>query len=66
MRKVLVDFDVISYRNLLISLKKQADHEYLKNKGTLTGMSYESMRNAFDIALDSMEDFAVFERVNNQ
>lgn len=66
MEKVLVDFDAISYRNRLLDLKKQADYEYLRNKGTLTGMSWESMRNAFDIALDTMEDFAVFEKVNSQ
>lgn len=66
MGKILVDFDAISYRNHLIDMKNQANKEYLKHKGTLTGMSWESMRNAFDIALERMEEFATFEKVNSQ
>lgn len=65
MSKVLTDFDAISYRNHLIWLKDCAQKEYLKNKGTLDGMSWESMRNAFEVALERMEAFATFESFEN-
>ena len=66
MGKVLLEFNAVAYRKRLIELKRKADYECLRSKGTLIGMSWESMRNAFDIALDSMEDFATFENVNNK
>ena len=66
MVKVLVDFDTISYRKHLIELKNQADQEFLKYKGTIEGMCWESMRNGFDIALERMEEFATFENVNDK
>lgn len=66
MVKVLVDFDVISYRKHLIELKNKANQEFLKHKGTIEGMSWESMRNGFDIALQRMEEFATFENVNDR
>ena len=66
MGKVLVDFDAISYRNHLIGMKNQAHQEYLKHKGTLTAMSWESIRNAFGLALERMEEFATFEKVSSQ
>lgn len=71
MGKVLVDFDAIGFRNMLIQMKKDTNEQYLRyNAGSLgdkmTAMSYKSMSNAFDIALEKMEDFATFEKVSSQ
>lgn len=71
MGKVLVDFDAIGFRNILMQMKKDTHEQYLKyNTGSLvdkmTAMSYKSMSNAFEIALEKMEDFATFEKVNSQ
>ena len=60
--KTLVDFDVISYRKHLIGLKNMANQQYLDHKGTIEGASWASMKNAFQLALDSMEKYASFER----
>ena len=59
--KKVVDFDVFGYRNYLIHKRDVYHKEYMLNKGTLAGMSYESMRNALDIALDGMERYVTFE-----
>lgn len=69
MKKVLVDFDAIGFRNMLIQIKEDAHRQYLRyNAGSLgdkiTASSYKSMSNAFEIALEKMEDFAIFEKVN--
>lgn len=68
MGKVLVDFDAIGFRKKLQELKEDSHKEYLKyHEGSLgdrfTAMSFESMKNAFGIALDLMEQYAIFEKV---
>lgn len=67
----MVDFDAIGFRNMLIQMKKDTNEQHLRyNAGSLgdkmTAMSYKSMSNAFDIALEKMEDFATFENVSSQ
>lgn len=59
--KKVADFDVIGYRKNLMYKKDTCHKEYLLHKGTLIGMSYESMRNALDIALKDMERYVTFE-----
>lgn len=59
--KKVADFDVIGYRKYLMYKRNACHKEYMLNKGTLAGMSYESMRNALDIALDGMERYVTFE-----
>lgn len=63
LNKILLEFDVISYRKKLIDMKNKAHQEYLRNKGTLEGMSFKSMENAFELAINEMESFATFENV---
>lgn len=60
MSKILTDFDAIAYRNRIEELKTETEQEYLKQKGTIKGVSWESMKNAFEIALQEMENFATF------
>lgn len=66
MSKMLLEFDAVSYRKKLIDMKEKANQEYLINKGTLEGMSWQSMRNAFELAINEMDTFATFENVKRQ
>ena len=66
MNKILLKFDAISYRKKLIDMKNKAHQEYLRNKGTLDGMSFESMKNAFELAINEMDAFATFENAKSK
>lgn len=63
--KTLVDFNVIAYRKRLIKMKNAANEEYLNHKGTIEGMTYETMRNSFQLVLDVMEEYTSFEKVES-
>lgn len=50
-------FDYEGYRNELIGLRDYAEQLSKETKSKLEKMSYESMRNAFDVAIERFNKF---------
>ena len=63
MKRVVEDFDYVQYRERLKDLLSYTNAEAEKLHGTLEAICYNSMSNAFKMALQKMEEYTIFKEV---
>lgn len=62
-KTVVIDFDVIGYRECLKEMRNEAKQNYEKLQGSLQGIAYETGYRMLDLCLERLEDYVKIKEI---